>query len=918
MVDLHRHDEFSTFDGFGKAIELAELAKELGHTSLSTTNHGNTNGLVKTYEACKKVGIKAILGVEGYFLPKLKEKERGYHLVLIAKNLKGYGNLNRIQHEGEKQKFYNPIWTFDLLERYHDGLICTTACVAGYLAQCIKTGSMDKAEKFLRKMKSIFGDDFYVEVQPYKISEEGLQEKVNIESIRLAEKLGIKCILTSDSHRGRKEDLTTYMKMHEIAGHNQMDVEATYAERYMPTEKEIYKRFVKMHSMDFDKRPAESKDKCLKLGREMLRNLQEIEDKCELNYLDELKLSLPKVDVGKGKTSTEVLKKKIMEGLTKRGKNNKKYLERCKEEFDVIKYHGFEDYFLIVSDYVNWAKEREIAVGPGRGSVCNSLVAYALGITEVDSLKFGLDFRRFLRKDKSKLPDVDLDFQTSRRHEVIEYLCEKYEGHAAKICSYGLYKVDNLLNDLAKVCGLEMTGDVDESTKKFNKEELAKIKSFVNSCISEDKVNEEMLLSSKEGKMYNKEYDDILVHFAKLYKKVRFIGTHAAGVAITGGNLLDYVAIKINGDGEEYTNYDLSDIESLNVVKFDILGLKTMESISDLRKITGVTVDYDEIVEDSTIMENFRNGNCDGVFQFEKATARGILKDIECDCFEDVVAASSMNRPGPLSLKMPHKYAENKKNLDEAMRNPFYKYTKETYGTIVYQEQLQLMCVEIGNLDWVEADRVMKLMKNAIASMGELEKINKDKHDLTEKFVEGAVKNGYDEKLARSTFENMLVYTFNKGHGVGYSLISAEEMFYKLYYPNEYWFAKLKYAKNDAEFDKFCEKAVADGSLVFLPHVNYSAPKTKLRKMDGERVIQQGLSDIKAVGEKAAQQILEERKANGIFKSFDDFYDRCKSRVVTSRVVEILKEQGALEFDKRTYINRVKKYNSALYVRGQK
>ena len=227
MFDLHRHDEYSTFDGFGKASELAKLAKELGHTALSTTNHGNTNGLIQTYQACKEEGIKAILGVEGYFLPKWKEKTRGYHLILIAKNLEGYGNLNRMQYEGEKQKYYNPIWDFNLLEKYHEGLICTTACVAGYLGQCILNDNLDMAEKFLLKLKKIFGEDLYIEVQPYKISEKGAQEKINVESIKLAKKLGIKCILTSDSHRGRKEDFDSYMKMHEIANHNFDDIEET-------------------------------------------------------------------------------------------------------------------------------------------------------------------------------------------------------------------------------------------------------------------------------------------------------------------------------------------------------------------------------------------------------------------------------------------------------------------------------------------------------------------------------------------------------------------------------------------------------------------------------------------------------------------------------------------------------------------
>lgn len=911
FFDLHRHDEFSTFDGYGKAGELAELAKELGHTALSTTNHGNTNGLIQTYQACKEVGIKPILGVEGYFLPVYKEKTRGYHLILIAKNLVGYGNLNRIQYEGEKQKFYNPIWDFKLLEKYHEGIVCTTACVAGYLARCILSDEHEKAIKYLKKLKSIFGEDLYVEIQPYKITEEGVQEKVNVESIKLADELGIKCILTSDSHRGRKEDLQTYMKMHEIAGHNQMDIEATYAERYMPTEQGIRSRFCEMHRKDFGK-------KVVIMSRKMIANLEEIEEKCEGDYLDRLPLELPKIDVGEGKTSTDVLKKKIVEGLERRGKKNKKYLERCKEEFEVIRYHGFEDYFLIVADYVNWAKNQGIVVGPGRGSVCNSEVAYALGITEVDSIAFGLDFRRFLRKDKKKFPDIDLDFETSRRREVIEYMCKKYEGHAARICSYGLYKVDNLINDLAKVCGLETSGDVDEEQKKINKAEIDNIKRLVNTFIEDGHLNEAGLNNSVEGRMYNKKYDGILVHFSKLFKKIRFIGTHAAGVAITGGNLLDYVALKVDKDGDEFTNYDLSDIEAINVIKFDVLGLKTMESIGDLRKSTGVTVNYDEVVNDPKLMEAFRDGRCDGVFQFEKATARNILSDINCDCFEDVVAASSMNRPGPLSLKMPQQYAANKVDTSNAEESKYWDYTKETYGTIIYQEQVQQICINIGDMDWGDADKVMKMMKGTSMTEQALKVYEENKAALLSKFSKGAKLRGMSKEEAEQLFNDMTCYTFNKGHGVGYSLISVEEMFYKIYYPNEYWFAKLKYAKNEAEFNRFCEKAAAGDSVIFLPHVNYSGAKTRLRKTDGEKVIQQGLSDIKAVGEKAAEFILEERKRNGVYKSYDDFYDRCKSRLVTTRVISVLKESGALEFNKVAYINRVKKYNSALYVRGQK
>lgn len=913
MFDLHRHDEYSTFDGYGKATELAEYAKEIGYNSLCSTNHGNTNGLIQTYQACKSVGIKAILGVEGYFLPKYKTQTRGYHLILIAKNLKGYGNMNRIQFEGEKLKYYNPIWTLEILRKYHEGLICTTACVASYMAQAIIKGKTEQAEKCLVELANIFGADFYVEIQPYKISEEGLQEKVNVELIRIAKKYGFKMILTSDSHRGRKDDFDTYLKMHEIANHNLSEITETYAERYMPLPNEMRERFVKMHKKDFGSETRE-------LADAMYRNLDEIEAQCEECYLDELPLKLPKIEQANGKNSFQVLLDKVKSGLKRKGKYKKEYIERSKEELSVIKYHGFEDYFLIVADYVNWAKHRGICVGPGRGSVCNSIVAYAIGITEVDSILFNLDFRRFLRKDKKKFPDIDLDFETSRRQEVIQYLCEKYKGHAARICSYGLYKVDNLVNDLAKVCGLKTDKTVEDFQARANKKTIAEIKNFIKACVDENGNLSADILDKAEAKMYNREYDNIIIHFVKLFKKVRFIGTHAAGVAITGGNILDYVALRIDKSGEIYTNYDLNDAEAINVIKFDILGLKTMESIGALRRATGVVCNYDAIVEDKRLIESFRAGNCDGVFQLERQTAKDILKKIDCSCFMDVVAATSMNRPGPLKNRMPEMYAENKMNVEEAKHSFYYEYTKDSYGAIIYQEQLQQICVNIGQMTWAQADSMMKLMKNGeeVARNTLVKARERQDEDLEAIFISGAIKSGMDKQEAKDLFDNMLVYSFVKGHGTGYSLISFEEMFYKVYYPNEYWMAKLKYSGTDEDLAKFCSKAVADGSIIFLPHVNYSTNYTRLRKCEGENVIQQGLSSLKGVGEKAALVIEEERKRNGIFTSYDDFFDRCKCRVVTSRVIDILRENGALEFNKKVYINRVVKYNSSLLARAKK
>lgn len=916
MNDLHRHDMFSRFDGFGKPIELARLAKELGHTALSTSNHGNTNGLVQTYKACKEVGIKAILGVEGYFLPVYKPQERGYHLCLFAKNLEGYKNLNIIQYEGEKQKYYNPIWTFELLEKYHKGLICTTACVASYSSQCIAHDKFGQAEKYLEKLKSIFKDDLYIEVQPYKVEEEGLQEKINVAMIDFGKKMHIKCVLTSDSHRGKKEDFDTYLKMHEMDGHDLNWVRGTYEERYMPTEKEIKARFVKMHKDDF------GMERTKKMATQMIANLEEIEDKVEDDILDGLELKLPKIG---GQDSYKEIVKQIKEGLKKRGQYTKEYIERCKQELDVIKANGFVDYFLIVADYVNWAKDHGICVGPGRGSVCNCLVAYAMHITEVDSIRFNLDFRRFMRYDKKAFPDIDIDFEMDRRGEVIEYLINKYAGQSARVSSYGLYQVDNTINELAKVCGLPIDQDVEEHELKANKEVIASIKKLVNKYKEEDgSIDEKALLHGSDEKYVaslNKRYDNIIDHFLKLFGKVRFIGTHAAGVIITSGDVLQYTSLRLDKAGNIYSTFNLEDLNDINIIKFDLLGLKTMQSIGECRKLAK-RKDFDiKYVDDKELLEQFYLGNTAGIFQFEKSAAKRILDEIHCDCFDDVVATCAMNRPGPLSQGMPEMYASNKLSGTADTESVTYQYSQESYGTVVYQEQLLLICVFIGGLEWSEADAVLKANKHGSAerSIAILKQYTqKTGVDLKTKFLKNAVKNGLTKEDAVKTWNSLMVYTFNKGHAAGYCIISMEEMFYKHYYPTYFWYVKVKYAGTDKDKEIFCNEAVKDNVAIFLPHVNYSKPTTSLRKVEGEHVIQKGLSDIKGIGEKAAAAILEEREKNGIFISYDDFYDRCKGRTVTTKVIALLKEQGALEFNKERYVRKVITYNASLYSRASK
>lgn len=899
MVDLHRHTEFSSFDGFGKPEDLAKIAKAKGHSSLSISDHGNVNGWVKHYFACKEEDIKPILGVECYYMPVFVEEKESFHLCLFAKNAQGYKNINRIMYLANKKNYYyRARVTDDLLSKYREGIICTSACVAGYASQCIKNDDIKKAQEWIEKMKSIFDDDFYIEIQPYKVSEEGLQELVNRELYKIACKLKVKCILTSDSHYGAKEDFDTYMIMHEIAKHTSYDIESTYKERYMPTEREIVKRFVKMHSSDF-------KDAQL-IAHKMIANLEEIEQKIDGDILDKLEYSNLKAQIDIADSAMQ-LKKEIIKGLKSREVNTPLYQNRAKKEFAVIKENGFADYFLIVQDYVQWAKSKGIKVGPGRGSACNSLVAYALGITDVDAVKYGLDFERFLRKDKKKMPDIDLDFEIDRRDEVVSYICTKYKGKAAQICSYGLYKVDNALNDLFKVCGV------------FSTEEKDRIKIYVKSHISADESFDYASICEEEKcKVYNAQYNNVIKHFSKLYKKVRFIGTHAAGVAISGKSLLNYTTVEKRG-GVFSCAYDLEDLEKLGILKFDILGLKTMSEMRELEELSGVVCGEDE-VGDSAIYKRFRAGDTDGIFQFESSTVKKMLDEIHCDSFNDLRAANAMNRPGPLSLGMPAEYAHNKLNgTEEESSNSalslFADITKDTYGTIIYQEQIMGICKALGmSNDY--ADKMMKIVKDQESRNRLLSAQDGIERDIKAAFLKGAREKGIKRKEAEKLFDSISVYSFNKGHATGYSIIGVQLMWYKIYYPEYFWLVKLKYANKENLF-KYKREAVMSGSVILPPHVNGTA-RFSLTDKFGTICLQEGLQSIDGVGEKVAQFIEDEKEKGGNYQSYVDFKARIPKRIATIKVFNALENSGALCFKKAVFMCNAEQYNLKLYGRGRK
>lgn len=909
FFDLHRHDEFSFFDGMGKATELAEYAKKIGYPALGISNHGNMSGIVKHWKACKSVDIKPVLGCEVYFQPvfnKDNPSRKNYHLCLFAKNYTGYKNLCRMLTIANTEQFYfNPIVDFGLLERFSNGLICSTACVGGYVSQAFIHGNEEKSIKALEKLQDIFDEDLYIEIQPYTVDSEGTQERVNSFLMEVSNRYDIKCILTSDSHYRSREDFDTYCKMHEIAGHDLEWVENTYSTRYMPSEEDIVDRFVSMHEDDMYNDPWG-------YASELVSNMKTLLDSIDDDILEYCELKLPKFS-GHSDSNRELIDM-TKKGLKKRGKYTKEYISRCIKEIDTIHYHGFDDYFLMVQEYVNWARKYDIAVGDGRGSACNCLVAYAIGITDVDSIKYKLDFSRFMRKEKKKLPDIDVDFETSRRAEVIQHVVDKYKGQSVQICSYGEYNVDGLINDLAKVCGLPTDGDCELYIREANKKEIADIKKLVHGYEYDGVLDTDRLYVDFMYREYNDRYDDILKHFLKLYKKVRNLGTHAAGVAVTGGSIEDYTCIvrRVSGKKVYYSScYDLNDLESINCIKFDMLGLATLSELKEIEKLSGYSVKESDF-DDKRIYKAFRDGRTDGIFQMEKSTPKKILKMIQCECIEDVIAVNALNRPAPLQLKMHETFAHNKLSGEIDTDTPYYQYTKETYGTMLYQEQTVEVAQRLGHLTPDQSFDMLKIMKKETnltkpEYVPVIEKMKKD-------FLSGCRKEGITKDQALDIWKSMLIYGFNKGHSTGYALISVKQMFYKINYPTLFWYVKIKYARNDSDFYKLCKSAVHSGAVIFLPHVNYTA-LTSTRKRDGEDIIQQGLVTVKDVGEKAAKEIEEELIENGQFKDKDDFLLRCKSQRVNAKVIRALEECGALEFNWKRYLSRVVKYNSAMAVR---
>jgi DNA polymerase-3 subunit alpha len=861
FVHIHRHDQYSVFDGMGKAEQAAKYAAELEQPALAITNHGNVCGLIDHFHKCKDAGIKPILGMEGYFVPnieKVKDKRVSAHLILIAKNDKGYRNLMRIVSESNKHGFYyRPRLDFEMLEKYHDGLIVTSACSAGPIARLLYKGSSDSALRWIKRFKGLFKDDFYIEVQPHNLHD---QKAFNMLLVNAATMLKVPIVMGSDAHFVKKEDYETHKTMRSFKGEF-----GGYPEAYLTSRKETLEMWKRYHGFGDPKL--------------YMDNTLEIADKCNV----ELKFDglMPSIDFGEN--SRKILRRLAINGLKDKGKWKQEYKDRLEHELNVIFGKGFEDYFLICWDILKWCSENGIGTNPGRGSVGGSLLAYAIDITKVDPLIHHTVFERFLRPDKTTTPDIDMDFDNRYRYKVFEYIEKRFPNRTAPIISYGLYRIKNLMNELCKM---------------YQVEEAAK--SAMIACLFSDfgdeakEIGYKDIISNIAMRKLDKKYPGLLEHFSKLYMQVSYFGRHASGVAICGKPIKNYIGLMKSHD-TFVTSYNLKEVEKLGILKMDVLGLETISTVSLVEELVNVKFD-ENIITDKKVIKEFQKGQTDGVFQFEKKGAKELLRQVKPRDFEQIVACNALNRPAPLQLGVADDYIDARGG-NVNTKTPWYKFCKDTYGTVIYQEQVMNICRGLAEMDWPDVDKVMKTLR----------KLNDPDDPLLKTFVEGAVKNGIKKKDASELYDRLTQYSFNKAHATAYTMLSFYSMWLKIYYPLEFYYASLATNDDMGKMMLYQSMASGQGIIILPPHVNGSI-NFSIKELDGEKVIQVGLIAIKGIGKKVADEII----SNGPFNCVELVEDRVEKRFFNSRVRTVLEEAGALEFDESKWSDRVARYNARL------
>jgi len=887
FVHLHLHTQYSLLDGTIRLADLFKKARDFKMPAVAITDHGNMYGAVDFYQQAYKAGIKPIIGCELYVAPKSRfdktsegPGESARHLIVLVKNLQGYRNLIKLTSTGFLEGFYyRPRIDKEFLAKHSEGLIATSACLHGEVADWILKGDLEKAKASASQYRDIFGEgNFYLEMMENGIPE---QSQVNEKLMEISKELSIPLVATNDCHYLERAD----SEAHEVLLCIQTGKTMDDAGRMRFTTDAFYL-----------KSPDEMKE-LFSYCPEAIENTVAIAEKCNLK-LDFNQVFLPHFEIGQGRSLDEHLREMAKDGLEKllpkilQGKDpslRQKYEKRLERELDIIKSMGFAGYFLIVSDFINYAKSRNIPVGPGRGSAAGSLAAYAIGITEIDPIRYGLFFERFLNPDRKSMPDIDTDFCMEGRDEVIRYVSEKYgTDRVAQIITFGKMQAKAVIRDVGRALNMPY-GEVDR---------IAKLVPNVLNITLDDAIKQEPRLQEEQKK--NEKVRRLLVLSRSLEGLNRHSSTHAAGVVISDKPLVERVPLCKSPNDDIVTQFSMNDLSAAGLTKFDFLGLKTLTVIRDALKFIeegrGVRIDISDIpLDDRKTFQLLDKGETDGVFQLESRGMKEILVGLKPDCFEDIIALIALYRPGPLKSGMVQEFISRKQGKTKSTYEvpTLEPILKETYGVILYQEQVMQIASALASYTMGEADTFRKAMSKKNSSEMEKEK---------PKFLAGALKNKIPEAKARKIFDQMETfagYGFNKSHSAAYAMISYQTGYLKAHYPVEFMAALLTSEKgNRDKVIKHISVCKDMGINVLPPDINQSVLDFSV---DGGN-IRFGLAAVKNVGESAIESIIESRDSDGSFKSFLDFCSRVDLRKINKRVVESLIKCGA--FDSLGYRRR--------------
>ena len=878
FVHLHVHTEYSLLDGSNKIKEYVARVKELGMNSAAITDHGVMYGVIDFYREARAQGIKPILGCEVYVAPGSRfDKEAGggddryHHLVLLAENNEGYQNLMKIVSIGFTEGFYyKPRVDKEVLRKYHKGIIATSACLAGEVQRNVLRGMYEEACKSAREYEDIFGKgNFFLELQDHGLPE---QKQVNQALLRMSRELNIELVATNDVHYTYAEDV----KPHDILLCLQTGKRLADEDR-MRYEGGQY----------FVKSPEEMAQ-LFPYALQALENTQKIADRCNVE-IEFGVTKLPKYDVPEGYTSWEYLNKMCWDGFAERYPNDDGHLrDQLTYELSIIQKMGYVDYFLIVWDFIKYSRDHGIAVGPGRGSAAGSLVSYTLGITNIDPAKYQLLFERFLNPERVSMPDIDVDFCFERRQEVIDYVVRKYgKDRVAQIVTFGTLAARGVLRDVGRVMDLPYA--FVDSIAKMVPQELN---------ITLDKA---LQMNPEFRNLYesNEQVKELVDMSKRLEGLPRHTSMHAAGVVISQKAVDEYVPLSRASDGSITTQFTMTTLEELGLLKMDFLGLRTLTVIQNAVRFaeqsSGKQINIDEIdYNDKAVLDSLGTGKTDGVFQLESTGMKNFMKELKPQSLEDIIAGISLYRPGPMDF-IPQ-YIRGKNNPDSITYDcpELESILEPTYGCIVYQEQVMQIVQKLAGYTLGRADLVRRAMSKKKAAVMQQERQN-FVYGNKEEHVPGCIANGIPEKVANKIYDDMIdfaKYAFNKSHAAAYAVVAYQTAWLKYYYPVEFMAALMtSVIDNSSKVSEYILTCRQMGIKILPPDINESVSAFSVSNGG----IRYGLNAIKSVGKPVIEEILQEREARGSFEDLADFINRTSGHEVNKRAVENFIKSGAFD-----------------------